>query len=139
MLKETNDVYQALFGTDLQSMTKSGSIGIQGGLASLDKELAKAKDEYIKAVKKHLEYPALKAKADAELANCNEKLAQLKVNAGEATKLTKTAHAPATAAVDFVEQAYQEVASGSTLVDAVGDPKAKSVMKKKGAGKKTGS
>ncbi|MBP1577878.1 MAG: hypothetical protein J6C75_05305, partial [Oscillospiraceae bacterium] len=129
MRHDTDEVYQALFNSAMEKMTRKGNVDIDTRLAELEQKFAKAKEKHLQAIQNHLDAQTAVVKVEAELASSKAKLDELEGNVAKATALESGAPESATAALDFVEGGYKDIASGKTMVDALeGHEKAKDAM-----------
>ena len=129
MLDDTDEIYRALFESDVQTMTNKGNVDIGEKLAELDQNLAKSKEKYLSAVKMHLDAQSAVAKVRAEQAECEAKLAKLQRDVATGVTLQGQAVAAATGAVDFMAKDYDEIESGKSMMDALqGNPAAKGIL-----------
>ena len=119
MVADADKVYNTLFQSNLEHMTKTGDVNMEEKLQELDQNLAASKENYLKALKIQLEATAALETVKNQIKDCQDKLRKLDENVKLATTLKGNAVSGATAAVNFVQNEYSDIASTRTLTDTV--------------------
>ena len=139
MLQDVNQVYSALFDSNLDDMTKTGSVDLSQSLDKLDENLKRSKEKYLEAVQVHIDAKEAVERITGELVHCKRRMLQLEADVKTATKLKGNAAAGAIAAVNFVEKDYRDIAEGkaarAAVTKDVKNPGEFEVMRKKVFGK----
>lgn len=119
MLSDADEVYNALFQSGLEHMTTNGNVDMAQKFRELDQNLLNSKEKYLKTLEVQVEAQNAVQTVNVQIEDCKQKLRELGENVQTATSLQGNAVSGATAAVNFMQNEYQNIASTQTLTEAI--------------------